>query len=89
MRCTGFTVDLAREHGVVVVEHLATKNLMANRSLAQAIGDQGWGELARQLGYKTARHGGQLVVAGRWSKTCSVCRGAYGTARWATITPSP
>jgi putative transposase len=32
-----------------VVEDLATANLMANRSLAQAIGDQGWGELARQL----------------------------------------
>jgi putative transposase len=71
-----FTAQLAREHGVVVVEDLATKNLMANRSLAQAIGDQGWGELARQLRYKTARHGGQLIVADRWfasSKTCSAC----------------
>jgi putative transposase len=62
----GFTAKLAREHGVVVVEDLATKNLMANRSLAAAIGDQGWGELARQLTYKTARHGGQLIVAARW-----------------------
>jgi putative transposase len=71
-----FTAQLAREHGVVVVEDLATKNLMANRSLAQAIGDQGWGELARQLRYKTARHGGRLIVADRWfasSKTCSAC----------------
>jgi putative transposase len=71
-----FTAALARAHGVVVVEDLATANLMANRSLAQAIGDQGWGELARQLGYKTARHGGQLIVADRWfasSKTCSAC----------------
>ncbi|SEK22255.1 transposase, IS605 OrfB family, central region [Blastococcus sp. DSM 46786] len=72
----GFTARLARSHGVVVVEDLATKNLMANRSLAQAIGDQGWGELARQLTYKTARHGGRLLVADRWfasSKTCSAC----------------
>ena len=71
-----FTARLAREHGIVVVEDLATKNLMANRSLAAAIGDQGWGELARQLTYKTARHGGRLIVADRWfasSKTCSVC----------------
>ena len=60
----------------MVVEDLATKNLMANRSLAAAIGDQGWAELARQLGYKTARHGGRLIVADRWfasSKTCSAC----------------
>jgi putative transposase len=72
----GFTAALAREHGVVVVEDLATKNLMANRSLAAAIGDQGWGELARQLTYKTARHGGRVIVADRWfasSKTCSAC----------------
>jgi putative transposase len=71
-----FTARLAREHGIVVVEDLATKNLMANRSLAAAIGDQGWGELARQLGYKTARHGGRLIVADRWfasSRTCSAC----------------
>ncbi|WP_170182451.1 RNA-guided endonuclease InsQ/TnpB family protein [Blastococcus colisei] len=71
-----FTARLAREHAVVVVETLATKNLMANRALAAAIGDQGWAELARQLQYKTARHGGQLIVADRWfasSKTCSSC----------------
>jgi putative transposase len=71
-----FTAGLARDHAVVVVEDLKTRNLMANHSLAQAIGDQGWGELARQLDYKTVRHGGRLLVAGRWfasSKTCSAC----------------
>jgi putative transposase len=74
----GFTAGLARTHRAVVVEDLATKNLMANRSLAAAIGDQGWAELARQLTYKTARHGGQTLVADRWfasSKTCSACGG--------------
>jgi putative transposase len=71
-----FTARLAREHGVVVVEDLATQNLMANRHLAAAIGDQGWAELARQLQYKTVRHGGQFLVADRWfasSKMCSAC----------------
>jgi putative transposase len=61
---------------VVVVEDLATRNLMANRALAAAIGDQGWAELGRQLAYKTARRGGQCIVADRWfasSKTCSTC----------------
>jgi putative transposase len=72
----GFTARLAREHGVVVVEDLATASLMANRSLAAAIGDQGWAELARQLAYKATRHGGRMIVADRWfasSKTCSAC----------------
>lgn len=71
-----FTAHLAREHAVVVLEDLATKNLLANHALAAAIADQGWAELARQLAYKTARHGGLLIVADRWfasSKTCSCC----------------
>jgi putative transposase len=72
----GFTAALARAHGVVVVEDLATANLLRNRHLAAAIGDQGWGGLARQLAYKSARHGGRLLLADRWfasSKTCSAC----------------
>jgi putative transposase len=73
-----FTAALARAHRMVVVEDIATANLMGNHHLAQAIGDQGWGELSRQLGYQTTRYGGTLVVADRWfpsSKTCSA-RGA-------------
>lgn len=71
-----FTARLSRTHGVVVVEDLKTANLMRNHALAGAIADQGWGELARQLQYKTLRHGGHLIVADRWfasSKTCSAC----------------
>src|SRR4051812_1439285 len=61
----GFTAALARAHGVVVVEDLATANLLRNRHLAAAIGDQGWGGLARQLAYKSARHGGRVVPPDR------------------------
>jgi putative transposase len=72
-----FTAQLAKSHGLLVVENIATANLMRNHHLAQAIGDQGWGELARQFGYKTTtRYGGTLVVADRWfpsNKTCSAC----------------
>jgi putative transposase len=48
-----FTARVARGHAVIVVEDLATANLMSNRHLAAPIADQGWGELARQLTYKT------------------------------------
>ena len=71
-----FTARLARAHPVIVVEDLATANLLKNSSLAAAIADQGWGELARQLTYKAGRHGGTVIVADRWfasSKTCSGC----------------
>jgi putative transposase len=42
----------------VVVEDLAVAIMLRNHHLAAAISDQGWGELRRQLEYKTERHGG-------------------------------
>lgn len=71
-----FTSQLSRTHAVVVVEDLAVANMLRNHHLAAAISDQGWGELRRQLEYKTARHGGQMVVVDRYypsTKTCSGC----------------
>ena len=52
------------------------RNRRLARRLARRIADAGFGELRRQLAYKTAWNGGQLVVADRWypsSKTCSAC----------------
>lgn len=43
---------------------------------AMSIGDAGWGEFRRQLGYKCPRYGATLVVVDRFypsSKTCNVC----------------
>ena len=71
-----FTAELAREHRVVVVEDLQTKNLLGNRRLSRAISEQGWGHLRQLLEHKTAREGGVLVVADRFypsSKTCARC----------------
>ena len=71
-----FTAKLTKAHGVIVVENIGTANLMRNHCLAQAIGDQGWGELARQLDYKSVRHGGIVLPAPRFfpsSKMCSGC----------------
>jgi putative transposase len=67
---------LARDNDVIVIEDLAVKNMVKNRRLARAISDCGWGELRRQLEYKAARAGRQLIVIDRWypsSKTCSAC----------------
>ena len=50
--------------------------MLANRSLARAVADQGFGALRRMLCYKTAWNGGQFIVADRWypsSRTCSAC----------------
>jgi transposase len=49
---------------------------MTNRRLARAIGDAAWTELARQLTYKAAWFGAELVACDRWfasTRTCSRC----------------
>ncbi|MEO3855246.1 RNA-guided endonuclease TnpB family protein [Acrocarpospora sp. B8E8] len=70
------TTTLAGEYGTLVVEDLHIAGMVKNRRLARAISDAGFGEIRRQLAYKTEWKGGRLVVAGRWfasSKTCSGC----------------
>lgn len=52
------------------------KGMVRNRRLSRRVSDAAFGELRRQLTYKTQRHGGRLIVADRWmpsSKTCSRC----------------
>ena len=70
------TSELAHTYGTVVVEHLNVSGMLRNHRLARRIADAGWGELRRQLGYKTAWAGGVLVQADTFypsSKTCSGC----------------
>ena len=49
---------LVRDHDVIVIEDLAVKNMVRNRSLAKAICDCGWGTFRRCWQYKAARAGG-------------------------------
>jgi putative transposase len=70
------TTRLARGHGTVVVEDLNVAGMLRNRRLSRRIADAGFGEIRRQLAYKTDWNGGRLIVADRWypsSKTCSAC----------------
>jgi putative transposase len=70
------TTALARTYGTVVVEDLNVAGMLRNRRLARRIADAGFGEIRRQLAYKTKWNGGRLIVVDRWfpsSKTCSGC----------------
>jgi putative transposase len=68
--------QLAKTHSRLVIEDLAVANLVRNTRLARAINDAGWAEFGRQLRYKTAWFGAELVTCDRWfpsTKTCSRC----------------
>ena len=73
------TTDLTRRFGLIGIEDLNVRGMMANDKLSQAISDIGFYEFRRQLEYKAALSGGTVVVVDRWfpsSKTCSACGGS-------------
>ena len=47
------------DYGTIVVEDLNVAGMLRNRRLARAIADAGFGEIRRQLAYKTGWHGGR------------------------------
>jgi IS605 OrfB family transposase len=70
------TTRLASEYGTIVVEDLHVAGMVRNRRLARHVADASFAEIRRQIEYKTAWHGGRVIVADRWfasSKTCSGC----------------
>ncbi len=70
------TTDLTRRFHTIGIEDLNVRGMVKNRPLARSVTDMGFFEFRRQLEYKAAMRGGDVVVADRWfasSKTCSVC----------------
>jgi putative transposase len=70
------TTRLAKTKAVIVIEDLYVAGMLKNHHLAQAIADVGFAAFRRQLLYKAAWYGSQVVVVSRWepsSKTCSGC----------------
>ncbi|WP_312875105.1 RNA-guided endonuclease TnpB family protein [Allocatelliglobosispora scoriae] len=74
--------QLVKTHDRLALETLNITGMLRTHRLAAAIADAAWAELARQVTYKQAWHGGRVVLVDRWypsTKTCSACR---------TITPA-
>jgi putative transposase len=70
------TTELARSYTSITIEDLHAAGMLQLRALARHLSDASFGELRRQLAYKTAWYGTELIVADRWypsSKTCSGC----------------
>ena len=67
------TTQLVRAYDIICVESLHVKSMMANHKLAKAIADASWGELVRQLKYKTAWQHKQLVEVGTFYPSSQLC----------------
>lgn len=75
------TTRLASENQAVCLEDLNVKGMLRNHRLARAVADASFSEAARQLEYKCAMRGGNVVKVGRFypsSKTCSCCGHVMG-----------
>ena len=70
------STHLIKNHDVICMEDLASRNLMKNHHLARAIGDASWSEFVRLLHYKADWYGKKIVTISRWfpsSQLCSTC----------------
>ena len=68
---------LIDENQVIIAESLSVKNMMSNRCLAKSIQDVSWGELLRQLEYKSKWYGRTFHQIEKFfpsSKTCNSCQ---------------
>ena len=64
------------ENQIIYLEDLNVKGMIKNRHLSKSISDAGWGELTRQLKYKSKWRDKELIQIGRFeasSKICNVC----------------
>ena len=73
------TTILTTHYGQIAVEDLNVTGMVKNHRLAQSVSDVAFGELLRQMEYKSAWNGVNVKKADRFypsSKTCSVCGNA-------------
>lgn len=67
---------LVKNHDILCIEDLSSKNLMKNHKLAKAIGDVSWSEFVRMLEYKADWYEKLVSKISRWypsSQLCSDC----------------
>lgn len=71
------TSYITSEYTGVAIEDLNVSGMVKNHKLARSILDIGFGEIKRQIMYKTEMRGSELVFAGTFfpsTKTCRVCK---------------
>ena len=75
------TNEITNQYDVICIENLNVKGMIKNHKLSKHIADVAWGELRRQLEYKSERKGKILIKVDRWlpsSQICSSCLSPTG-----------
>ncbi len=70
------TTAIVKKYDRIVIENLAVSNMIKNINISRALRDVSFGEITRQIKYKSDWSSKELVMADRFfasSKTCSNC----------------
>ena len=67
------STEIIKNHDIICIEDLSSKNLMKNHRLAKAIGDVSWSEFVRMLEYKAKWYEKQVSKISRWYPSSQIC----------------